>query len=134
LISKKQTRTTLLERVHEHVDRVRRDPDSMARFNALLGWYYEEVYPASKIQSADGVEHIEQSNAGRAVANQLDIIVSTLKAQERSQPGAKREFVELSLRYRDSLDDFAPTLVDGKRAFVPDTAESDSRVLRMGGR
>jgi hypothetical protein len=134
LISKKATRQTLIERVHDHVDRIRRDRDLMARFNALLGWYYEEVYTPAKIPGADGVEHVEQSNACRAVAKQLDAITSTLKAQERSQPGAIREFIEMSRHYRDTLDDFAPELVDGKRAFVPDTVESESKVLRMGGR
>ena len=134
LISKKSTRATLLERVREHFDRVRRDRESLARFNALLGWYYEEVYPVSKIKGADEVEHIEQSNACRAVSKQLAIVTSALQAQERSQPGAKKEFIESSLRFRDTLDEFAPRLVDGKRAFVPDTVESESKVLRMGGR
>jgi len=134
LISKTTTRRTLMERVREHVNRVRRDRDSMARFNALLAWYGQEIYKPGTIEGQDGVVHIEQSNACRAVAKQIDQIKASLEALERSQPGSKREFRELSLHYGDKLDEFAPKLVDGKRAFVPDTVESESKVLRMGGR
>jgi hypothetical protein len=131
LISKAGTRKKLLDRVREHEARMRSNLDGMARFNALLGWYYEEVYPPKKRQGSDGAEHLEQSNMCRAVAKQIDLITRTIEARERSEPGRRREFIELSGHYRARLDEFAPRLVDGKRALKPEAGET--KTLKAGG-
>jgi hypothetical protein len=96
----------------------------LARFNALLGWYFEEVYTESRIQATDGLEHIEQSNMCRAVDKQIKGVERFLESHDSNNPEAKQEFVRLSLSYRSSIDSFAPTLVDGKRALRAETAEA----------
>jgi len=131
LISKAGTRKKLLDRVREHEARVRRDFETMARFSALLGWYYGEVYPAKKRQGSDGVEHLEQSNMCRAVAKQIDLITKTIESLERTERGKRDEFIKLNREYSERLDEFAPKLDDGKRAFKPDPGES--KTLTAGG-
>jgi hypothetical protein len=117
LISKKATRDTLLARARDQVNEVRNNGEKLAQFNALLSWYYDEVYPATRVQGADGSEHIEQSNACRAVYRQLQSIKEMLEAWERTHPGTIKVFIERTQQYRAALDHFAPRLLDGKRAF-----------------
>ncbi len=129
LISKKSTRDTLLSRTRDHVNQVRKDWERLAQFNALLGWYYDEVYPATRVQGADGAEHIEQSNACRAVYRQLQSIKELLEAWERTQPGTIKPFIERTKQCRDALDAFAPRLIDGKRAFRSAQAEAQASMI-----
>jgi hypothetical protein len=129
LISKKATRDTLLARVRGQVNEVRNDWEKLAQFNALLSWYYDQVYPATRVQGADGAEHIEQSNACRAVYRQLQSIKELLEAWERTQPGTIKPFVERTKQYSDALDHFAPRLIDGKRAFKSAQAETQASTI-----
>jgi hypothetical protein len=133
LISKKATRDTLLKRINSHVDRVRREMPLLARFNALLGWYYssEQGYPPSKVQGSDGAEHIEQSNMCRAVYKHIREIEQYVERQERQGHYTLDQFMESSGAFDDELDSFAPVLIDGKRAFMPEAGQP--RAFRMGG-
>lgn len=119
LISKKATRTKLLARNRDHIDRIRRDRASLARFNALLGWYFDEVYPETRMQGADLLEHIEQSNMCRALDKRIREVERFLEPNQGSN-GSREDFVEMSRRYRDDIDSFAPLLADGKRALRTD--------------
>jgi hypothetical protein len=134
LISRKTTRNILMERIRENYDKVRSDSDYLARLYALLDWYYHNIFKAKDVEGPDGVVYPEESNASRAVSKQIERIDAMVRAQENAQISTRAQFRQLSLNYANRLDEFAPKLVDGKRAFAPTTAESDSRVLRMGGR
>jgi hypothetical protein len=131
LISKSHVRVKLMKRVREQEERIRQDLDSMARFNALLGWYYEEVYPPTKMSDNDGREHIEQSNMCRAVAKQIDLMTRTIESRERRELEIRSQFITASIAYSNSLDDFTRKLEDGKRAFKPEAGQT--RVLKAGG-
>jgi hypothetical protein len=133
LTTKKSIRETLLARIHKHLDRIRRDRDMLARFNALLGWYIMEKYPADVRAGADGVEYLEQSNMCRAVYKQLGNIEKHMETQQAAGLDSIDEFVELSRRYDAILNTFAPVLIDGKRAFMPERPESIDKVFRLGG-
>jgi hypothetical protein len=112
LISKKAVRETLLDRAREHVARVYRDRDSLARFNALLGWYYQEIYAPTKVQGSDGAEHIEQSNMCRAIYKHIEAIERHLGAELKTGREPKGGFIELSRKYRNALDKFAPIVIE----------------------
>lgn len=112
LISKKAVRETLLDRAREHVARVYRDRDSLARFNALLGWYYQEIYAPTKVQGSDGAEHIEQSNMCRAIYKHIEAIERHLGAELKTGREPKGGFIELSRKYRNTLDKFAPIVIE----------------------
>jgi hypothetical protein len=127
LISKPQIRKDLLERSHQHINSVRRDRDALARFNALLGWYFEEIYPETKISDSDGAEHTEQSNACRAVVKQINQV----EADVRTQNGKAREFITLSQKYRKNLDKIAPKLDDGKRMLILKATQQET--FKIGG-
>lgn len=122
LISRKATREKLLARIHDHLDRVRRDRDLLAQFNALLGWYFEKVYPETKIKGSDDVEHFEQSNMCRAVAKQLDMIAKMVGATRAGADDARGKFIELSKNKREQIDSFTVKLDDKKRALKPAAA------------
>jgi hypothetical protein len=131
LISKPKIRQDLLARTRQHVDHVRRDSDLLSRFNALLGWYYEEVYPETKIADSDGAEHTEQSNACRAVVKQITRVENDVQTQAKSNPGAVQSFIELTQTYRQDLEAIAPRLIDGKRALNLKAVHQET--LKRGG-
>ncbi|HEX5708922.1 MAG TPA: tubulin-like doman-containing protein [Pyrinomonadaceae bacterium] len=114
LISKSGTREKILKQVKDKKVDVYRDRDQLARFNALLTWYAEEIYPDKHIKDSDGAEHIEQSNMGRAIHKQIMEVVNYVESQERRGENPN-EFFALSLKYRHDLDSFAPLLEDGRR-------------------
>jgi tubulin-like protein len=129
LISKKSTRDKLMSRIRDGIDHTRRDRHRLAQFNALLGWYFEEVYPETKVPGADGFDHIEQSNICRALDKQIQSVEKFLESSDGQNPTARYEFIELSKKYRVEIDTFAPLLADGKRALIttqvaPDGAAS----------
>jgi hypothetical protein len=128
LISKKSTRDKLTSRIRDHIDQTRRDRDRLARFNALLGWYFDEVYPETRMQATDGLEHIEQSNITRALDKQIKDVERYLESLDGSNTTGRKEFVTLSMKYRNEIDSFAPLLVDGKRALQPEAAIADATV------
>jgi hypothetical protein len=112
LISKKSVRHTLLDRMREHVARVYRDRDSLARFNALLGWYYQEIYAPTKVQGSDGVEHIDQSNMCRAVYKHIEAIERHINAEASGGRESTKTFKDLTLKYGNSLNKFAPIIIE----------------------
>ncbi len=127
LISKRSTREKLTSRNRDHIDQTRRDRDRLARFNALLGWYFDEVYPETKMQASDGMEHTEQSNICRALDKQIKDVVRFLESHDGNNPVVRKEFINTSQRYRQEIDSnapdcFAPLLVDGKRALKNEAA------------
>jgi Tubulin like len=130
LISKKTARAKLMMRNRDHVDRAKRDRDLLTRYNALLGWYFEEVYPETRTQATDGLEYIEQSNMCRAVDKQIKEVEKFLEAHDGNNPIARQEFVRMSLSYRAGIDSFAPLLVDGKRALRAEAVEA--AVVNLG--
>lgn len=119
LISKKVTRTKLMSRNREHIDLIRKDVPLLARYNALLGWYFEEVYKEIPMLAMDGAEHREQSNMCRAVHKRIKEVEAFL-GQHNGGATPTREFVELSKKLRNDIDAFAPLLADGKRALKSD--------------
>ncbi len=128
LIGKPSTRAELLMEIRDKEEQVKRDHDLLARFYALLAWYAEEVYPEKRVESADGAEHVEQSNMCRAVNKHIDNVIKFAESQERIGHDTVKDFNALAMKYRQSLDTFAPRMVDGKRAlkFVG-TAEASGR-------
>ncbi|MGA9994558.1 MAG: tubulin-like doman-containing protein [Pyrinomonadaceae bacterium] len=132
LISKKSTRAKLMARNRDHLDRTRRNRDLLARYNAVLGWYFDEVYPESKMQATDGLEHIEQSNMCRAVDKQIKGVENFLESSDGNQPEARQEFIRQSLKYRQDIDNIAPKLVDGKRALRLEVAAPDAAAVNVG--
>jgi hypothetical protein len=112
LISKKSVRQVLLERVREHLARVYRDKDHLARFNALLGWYYQEIYAPARVEDSDGAEHIEQSNMCRAVYKNIEAVERHLRSQTNGSRPSVEAFKELSLKYFGMLDKFAPVVIE----------------------
>ena len=127
LISKKSTRDKLTTRIRDHIDQTRRDHHSLARFNALLGWYFEEVYPETIVQGTDGMELKEQSNICRALDKQIKDVQKFLESQNGNNPITSQEFIALSLKYRNEIDSYAPLLIDRKRSLktngsAPDTS------------
>lgn len=132
LISKKPTRAKLMARNRDHLDRTRRDLDLLARFNALLGWYFDEVYPETRMQATDGLEHIEQSNMCRAVDKQIKGVEKFLESGDGSKPISSDEFEKLSVKYRNEINEIAPLLVDGKRALRLEVAAQDAAVANQG--
>ncbi len=127
LISKKSTRDKLTTRIRDHIDQTRRDHHSLARFNALLGWYFEEVYPETIVQGTDGMELKEQSNICRALDKQIKDVQKFLESQNGNNPITSQEFIYLSLKYRNEIDSYAPLLIDRKRSLktngsAPDTS------------
>lgn len=126
LISKRSTRDKLTMRIRDHIDQTRRDRDSLARFNALLGWYFEEVYPETVVQGTDGMELKEQSNICRALDKQIKDVQKFLESQNGNSSTNKQEFVGLSLKYRNEIDSYAPLLIDRKRSLRCETAAADT--------
>lgn len=124
LISKKSTRDKLTMRNRDHIDRIRRDLGRLARFNALLGWYFDEVYPETRMQGTDGLELIEQSNICRALDKQIKAVERFLESHNGSNPTVKEDFITQSRKYRAEIDSFAPLLIDGKRSLKDDAAEA----------
>jgi hypothetical protein len=120
LISKKVTRDKLLTRIRDHIDRVRSDRDRLARFNSLLGWYFEAVYPETTMQGTDGNDYKEQSNMCRALDKQINEVVKFVNSRYGNTPELEREFIGLTQKYSAEIDSFAPKLVDGKRALKVD--------------
>ncbi|HXU38179.1 MAG TPA: tubulin-like doman-containing protein, partial [Blastocatellia bacterium] len=126
LISKRATRSKLLAKCRDHLDRVRRSVEGLAQYNALLGWYFREVYPETRITGSDGAEHCEQSNMCRAVYKQIQAIEQFLESRQESNGKSRQnggdstqEFMELSRAYGRKLDSFVEKLIDGKRALKP---------------
>lgn len=132
LISRKATRATLMERTKGHLTKIRSNRDLMARFYALLDWYYGEIYKPGEVEGPDGVTYPEESNASRAVSKQLDAIDALVRAEESTKEGSALGFRQLSRSYSSRLDDFAPALVDGKRALKPEAAAADATVVNPG--
>ncbi|HXI22518.1 MAG TPA: hypothetical protein VNG71_01495, partial [Pyrinomonadaceae bacterium] len=125
LISKKATRDKLLSRIRDHIDRVRSDRDRLARFNSLLGWYFEAVYPETTMQGTDGNDYKEQSNMCRALDKQINEVVKFVNSRYGNTPELEREFIGLTQKYSAEIDCFAPILVDGKRALQVDDPAVD---------
>ncbi|MGH9841734.1 MAG: hypothetical protein ACREEM_23520, partial [Blastocatellia bacterium] len=92
-------------------------------FNALLSWYSEEIYPETKVAGSDGFIHREQSNMTRAVYKQIEAIARFLNSQREFDSQARKEFIDKTAAFRQSLDSFAPKLEDGRRAFRLDLTE-----------
>ncbi|HMF57567.1 MAG TPA: tubulin-like doman-containing protein, partial [Pyrinomonadaceae bacterium] len=128
LISKSATRSKLMARNRDHLDRARRSRESLAQLNALLGWYYEEVYPESRMHATDGLEHIEQSNMCRAVYKQIKEIEMFLESNN-GHPEARQEFIEQSREKREKLNEFTNKLIDGKRALKLEIPADASAVV-----
>jgi hypothetical protein len=126
LISNPTMREELLKVIRDREEQVKRDRDLMARFYGLLSWYADEVYPEKRVESVDGAEHIEQSNMCRAVNKHIDNVIRFAESQERMGRDSVSDFESLALKYRHSLDAFAPRMVDGKRALKFDEAEEAS--------
>jgi hypothetical protein len=133
LISKKQTREILFKRINEQISKVRREMPLLAQFNALLGWYYssDQGYPPSKMRGSDGAEHLEQSNMCRAVYKYIREVAQYVERQEQQGHYTMDQFRELSRRFDSELDTFAPVLIDGKRAFVPEAKQP--KAFKIGG-
>jgi len=123
LISKQPTRQEILKVVKRRLDQVYQDRDALARFNGLLAWYATEVYPDKKVIGADGQEHTEQSNMGRAVAKHLDAVTAHVENHERLGHGTADDFNNLSRQYNKTLDTFTTRLPDGKRALRVEASE-----------
>jgi hypothetical protein len=132
LINKRATRSKLLAKCHAHVDRVRRHVDRLAQYNALLGWYFEEVYPETRIMATDGAEHCEQSNMCRAVYKQIQSIEQFLQSRAEPAQIPPQEFVGLSQEYRERMNSFAEALVDGKRALKADFRATAAEPKALG--
>lgn len=124
LISKEPTRSKLLARAAQHLNRVYRDRDLLARFNALLAWYFQEIYPEGKIPGNDGVEYAEQSNMCRAVAKQLEAVENLVSSRESTEPGAVDEFIKQTGKYYAALDTISNKLVDNKRSLKMEVADT----------
>jgi len=122
LISKSQTRQDILKETNKHLDKVYQDRDQLARFNALLAWYAEEIYPDKKITGGDEQEYTEQSNMGRAVSKYMEKVTTLVESQERLKMGTVSEFYDLSLAYRERIDGFTDQLCDGKRVLRAEVA------------
>jgi hypothetical protein len=126
LVSKEATRSKLLGRAAQHLNRIYResnDHDLLARFNALLQWYFREVYPENKIQGNDGGEYSERSNMCRAVTKQIEAIEKLISAQENANAGTVDKFIKLTDRYLADLDTISNRLVDNKRSLKLEAAD-----------
>jgi hypothetical protein len=116
LISKSQTRQDIFKEINRRLEKVYNDRDALARFNALLAWYSNEIYPDKKRTGGDGQEYIELSNMGRAVSKYMDRVTDHVEAQERRRQGSVDDFNDLSRGYLDRVAEFTDRLYDGKRA------------------
>lgn len=123
LISNEGTRSKLLARISQHLSRVYRDPDQLARFNALLSWYFVNVYPEKMIPGNDGAEHAEQSNMCRAVSKQIEAVKKLVDSQQNIDSHAIEEFERLTGKYSADLDTISNKLVDGKRSLKLEVAD-----------
>ncbi|HYN83853.1 MAG TPA: tubulin-like doman-containing protein [Pyrinomonadaceae bacterium] len=135
LISKPVTREKILKQARDKKVDVYRDRDLLARFNALLTWYAQEVYPDKHVKGSDGVEHIEQSNMGRAIYKLIMEVVRTVESQELSNPQlSAREFFTKSEDYRNNLDRASKRLEDGRRMLdmTPSSADGEQQAGSNG--
>jgi hypothetical protein len=123
LISKEATRKKLLARSQGHLNRVHRDRDLLARFNALLTWYFTEIYQEKKIPGNDGVEYSEQPNMCRAVYKEIEVVKKlTSPEEEDGDQSMAIEFSNLTDKYFAELDAISNKLADGKRSLKLEVA------------
>jgi hypothetical protein len=109
-------RKTLIERIKEREQSVRSELGWLARFNALLIWYFENVYPEKSIPGIEGIEYKDQSHSCRAVFKQISAITREVEIQERNKPGAKAQAKSLTENSLRNIENFTVKLVDGKRS------------------
>ena len=132
LISKKATRDKLTARNRNHLDLTRRDKNKLARFQAVLGWYFAKIYPETRVPGTDGLEIREQSNTCRAVVNAIKEVNSFIQSAYGSTEGGIEEFGQMTEKCLLEIDSFAPLLVDGKRALKQEDTAADATTISMG--
>ena len=132
LISKKATRDKLTARNRNNIDLVRRDKAKLARFQALLGWYFENVYPETKVPGTDGREIREQSNTCRALVKEITDVDNFIQSAYGGTQGGVTEFGEMIAKCRQDIDSFAPLLVDGKRALKQQDTAAEATTISIG--
>ncbi|MCS6886261.1 MAG: tubulin-like doman-containing protein [Acidobacteriota bacterium] len=109
-----RVRQKLLEEARRYREKVKRDPEQLLRYYALLSWYYREVYPEQHTVGPDGASYVEQSAMCKAVSHEIATVEKFIATTSYSL----EEFRNEARKRLQTIHEFTSLLPDGKRAMV----------------